>query len=76
MRDLPWKKNAVLVTHAIAATTTTTLFLLQMATLVASINAYFGERVVLLKTYMRSTSKKEAAARARYEGNWKSKRGC
>ena len=40
--DLPWKKNAQLTVHTMDASTTATMFLFQMATLVASMNACFG----------------------------------
>jgi hypothetical protein len=39
MEDLPWKKNAPLTAHMTDAITTATMFLFQIATLVASINA-------------------------------------
>jgi len=57
--------NALLVPHTLVAIATAILFLFQMTMLVASINAHIGETTVSIKTYMRSTSKKEAAARAR-----------
>ena len=68
MGDLPWIKNAPLTVHMVDAIATATIFLFQIATLAASINAYFGKKIVTRKTYMRSTSKKDAAERARYEG--------
>ena len=42
--DLPWMKNAQLFIHMMAAIPTATIFLFQMATLMASINAYFWRR--------------------------------
>ena len=42
-------KNAPLFTHMVAAIPVATTFLFQMAMLATSINAYFGERIVLLK---------------------------
>jgi hypothetical protein len=64
-------KNAPLVTQVIVAITVTTTFLSQMATLIAYINDYFGDRMALLKgnTYIRSTIKNEAAPWARYVGS-------
>ncbi len=64
-------RNALLIAHVMDAITTATVFLSQMATLVDSINIYFLEDGVpeRQKTYMRSTSKKEAAASARYAGS-------
>jgi hypothetical protein len=44
--DLPWIRNALLVAHAPVTSAITTLFLFQMAMLVASISAYF-EKMVL-----------------------------
>jgi hypothetical protein len=69
--------NALLVAHTMIAPITTTLFLFQMATLVASISAYFvGEDRTTegQKTYTRSTSNKEVAATARHEGICKSEK--
>jgi hypothetical protein len=66
----PWMRNALLTVQTMVATTTATIFLFQMATLVASINAYFENSIIQgEKTYIRRTSKKEAAARARYAGS-------
>ncbi len=64
-------KNRLLIPHIMDAIATTTVFLFQMETLVNPINIYFVERGRVperQKTYMRSTSKKEAAATARYAG--------
>ena len=64
-------KNALLIPHIMDAITTAALFLFQMATLMDSINIYFVERGRVperQKTHMRSTSKKEAAATAKYAG--------
>lgn len=47
--DLPWMTIAPLITHIVVAIPTANTFLFQMATLVASINAHFGERIVSLK---------------------------
>ena len=41
-------KNAPLFTHMVAAIPVAITFLFQMATLVTSLNTYFGERIVLL----------------------------
>ena len=63
-------RNALLTVQTIVATTTATIFLFQIATLAASISGYFKESITQgKKTYIRSTSKKEAAARARYAGS-------
>ena len=61
-------KNTQLTTHMVAAIPTATAFLFQMATLVAAMNTGSGEDYIIegKKTYMRSISKSEAAARARY----------
>ena len=72
MKYLPWMRNALLTVHTMVAITTATIFLFQMATLEASINAYFEDSITeRQKTYIRSTSKKDAAARARYAGSYK-----
>ena len=42
-------KNTPLFTHMVAAIPVAIAFLFQMATLVTSLNTYFGERIVLLK---------------------------
>ena len=54
MRDLPWIKNAPLTVHMVDAIATATIFLFQIATLVASINDHFGEKIVLLKRRRRT----------------------
>jgi hypothetical protein len=42
-------KNTPLFTHMMAAIPVAITFLFQIATLVTSLNTYFGERIVLLK---------------------------
>jgi hypothetical protein len=53
-RDLPWMRSALLVIHILVVIATATLFLFQMTTLVASINAYFGETVITIKNRRRT----------------------
>ena len=63
--------------HTMVAITTATIFLFQMATLGAFINTYFEDSTITegQTTYIRSTSKKDAAARARYAGSYKGDTG-
>lgn len=76
MKYLPWMRNALLTVHTMVASTTATIFLFQMATLGVIINTYFEDSITEGRTtYIRSTSKKDAAARARYAGSYKGNTG-
>jgi hypothetical protein len=61
-------KKTLLIAHTTAEITTTTLFLFQMATLVANIRAYFGERTVSSKGRRRTCGEQLRRRRRRGPG--------
>ena len=66
-------RNTMLIPHTLIATIVITLFLFQIAMLMASVSVCSRESVMatLMRTYMRRTINSEEAARARYDKIWK-----